>query len=244
MKHLLLAIIFFFALNTEVFCQNTIKIETVPVEMNFNVNLADLTLSVQLPTKVTNLTNQEIQLKWIRSIKNKPSEWDTQVCDKNFCYLPLVNSNIDQSIGLNAPVILSAGESFDLIFYVLPNGVEGSGEFEVIFSLANNPNTPIDTARFVAHINNQTTSAFDIKKSDLRVFPNPASDYFELTNSNGVDRVVVYNLLGREMRSYQATNGQRYSITGLPNGLYLVSLVNNKEGVLKTLRLTRRSLMP
>ena len=65
-----------------------------------------------------------------------------------------------------------------------------------------------------------------------------------LGGDNVVDQVVVYNLLGRQVRSFNAYQNARYDLSSLPNGFYLVSLLNEEAGTLKTVRLSKRAFRP
>jgi len=243
MKHTLL-LNFLLFISAIGWAQSPITIEPNPIDAAFSEDLSDEFLDLEIYAKITNTTNEEVSLKWTRIVNEKPSAWQTQVCDNLFCYLPAVSTNVDENIGLNEPFVLEAGESFDLILHVLPNGMEGEGDFELVFALTSAPEMPIDTARFFAKVtNNTTTSVFNIAHADIRLYPNPATDYFELTNATAVERVVVYNLLGREVRAYSASRGEQYNLHGLPDGLYLVSL-QNRGKALKTLRLNKRSWRP
>ncbi len=238
-------VLFLFLAITSLVQAQTIKIEPETVTKVYNnQNLNDPALQLQQYAKVTNLTNQELRLKWTRAIVDQPLDWDTQVCDNNACYIPIVSTNVDAAVGLNQPVVLAPGASYDMGLYVVPNGVAGQGTFKLIFALASSPNTAIDTITYNISVN-QTTSNHDIEVGSIRVFPNPASDYFELTNDGAIDRLMVYNLLGREVRSYRSQGiGQQYSLQGLPDGLYLIALLNDKNSVVKTVRLNKRSFRP
>ena len=55
---------------------------------------------------------------------------------------------------------------------------------------------------------------------------------------------MLYNVVGKEVRAFNASMGGRYYLGDLPNGLFLVSLINNKKGVIKTLRVSKRSVQP
>ena len=81
----------------------------------------------------------------------------------------------------------------------------------------------------------------DLELQALSLFPNPTNDYFELstTGSNLVDVVQVHNILGRQVRQYLAAEN-RFDVADLPKGMYLVSLMDEQEGILKTLRLQKR----
>lgn len=243
MKHTLL-LIFLFIMTMVAWAQSPITIDPNPKSQDFAVDFTGDFLDLELHTTIKNTTNQKVSLKWTRVVKNSPVEWETAVCDNNVCYTPGISSNVDASIPLNMPFELEAGESFDLIFHVYPYTTAGTGSFELIFALTSAPDTPIDTARFSTNVvANTTTSTFDIAKADVRVFPNPTTNYFELTDTRGFDRLVVYNVLGRTVRSFQAMSGQRYSLEGLPDGLYLVTM-QSRNKIVKTVRLSKRSWRP
>ena len=72
------------------------------------------------------------------------------------------------------------------------------------------------------------------------VYPNPAIDYIGLTNDTDVTYIRVFNMVGRPMREFKAVNGQRYDIADLPQGLYLIQLINESNQVITTQRITKR----
>lgn len=72
------------------------------------------------------------------------------------------------------------------------------------------------------------------------VYPNPATDFINLSNDDLVQQMVIYNFGGREVRSFFASKGQRYDISNLPNGMYLVQFLNTDSRVIHTQRLQKR----
>ncbi len=245
MKHfLLLFIVQFFFL--DLVGQEIISIDPNPSEKEFNVDLSDLDLELQIYTQVNNLTSDTLLLRWERFVMIKPDEWQTQVCDPNACYLPNVSTNYDLDLQIDEPVMLLPDSSISLAFYVRPNGEGGEGSFDLDLSLTSDPDNVIETATFNVRVNTLVSSTRRIDDlSGLRVFPNPASDYFELTNSDRqIDQLVVYNLLGRPVRFFSASSGRRYWLADLPDGIYLVSLVSRKEGIIKTIRISKRGFRP
>ncbi len=74
----------------------------------------------------------------------------------------------------------------------------------------------------------------------IKIFPNPATDYFELSQSEKVSQVVVFNLVGKELKRFDANDGQRYNISDLPKGLYLVQLVDRSGQTIVTQRVSKR----
>jgi hypothetical protein len=59
-----------------------------------------------------------------------------------------------------------------------------------------------------------------------------------------VKKVVLFNLLGRQVRSFEHTNGKLYDITDTPDGLYLVSMQDANGEIIKTVRMTKQDLRP
>lgn len=87
-----------------------------------------------------------------------------------------------------------------------------------------------------------TASAQTDKRSpQMSIFPNPATDFIKLSDDDLVHNILISNMLGRKMRTFEVGKGDRYEIGDLPNGLYLVQLVGKNNKVLLTQRLTKKS---
>lgn len=248
MKHTLLVFSFLFVFLMLLNGQDepVLVFEPSTVEKNYTGDISNSGLDIELHTLVKNLSDDTLYLRWERVIVNQPIEWWTQVCDLNFCYDPPVSTNIDLEKGINEPVVLLPKDSFDLIFHVLPNGREGIGEFELPFSMVEDKEEIISKVKFIARVGT-TTSSNDLfsEAKRITVFPNPAVDYFQLSSSKNINAVAVYSIIGKKVKSFNTVfDGKKYDIADLPNGLYLVSLMNDKEGVLRTLRLSKRTFRP
>lgn len=75
----------------------------------------------------------------------------------------------------------------------------------------------------------------------ISLYPNPASDYFMLKNSENVSIVIVYNIVGRQMKRYKVNStNDRFTINDLPKGMYVIRLMNSNNDVLQTLRMNKR----
>lgn len=77
----------------------------------------------------------------------------------------------------------------------------------------------------------------DTPPIELRVYPNPATDYIQLNNNNMVQLISIYNLAGRQVKSFVYANHERYFIGDLPKGMYLVQLLGNSNERIATRRL-------
>lgn len=74
----------------------------------------------------------------------------------------------------------------------------------------------------------------------IQVFPNPATEYFNVSSNQQVERITVYNLLGREMKSFTFTDGDRYFVGDLPKGMYLIQMTGKDNRLVSTQRLSKR----
>ena len=90
-----------------------------------------------------------------------------------------------------------------------------------------------------SYSNNNTAQASS-QRIDFRVFPNPATDYIQVSDNDIVQEVVVYNLVGRQVKSFSYSAGESFYIGNLPQGMYLVRLIGAENKVLTTKRVNIR----
>ena len=74
----------------------------------------------------------------------------------------------------------------------------------------------------------------------VSIYPNPTANFFGLSNIEGISQLTIFNLLGKEMRNFEAENGVKYDISDLPNGMYLIQMTDSKQKIVSTLRLQKR----
>lgn len=221
-------ILFFAFFVTGIFAQDLIVGE-YPVVVEGSPDNNDIYVYVD----IINNTGEEQSLLWERSIKSPPEGWLSWICDEINCYLP----NIDRC-SETKPNIIAAGDTLQIQIHVNPNGVEGSMDVAVdIFPLDAQSNilATISTTFNVA----QTTSVKELTKEDIKIFPNPATDQFQISHP-AVSQVTIFNIVGNEMRTFNAFPGRSYDISDLKSGLYLVRMTDEKSKVLKTVRLSKR----
>lgn len=220
-----------------------LKVEPAEVKQTFKVNLADPFLDLELHATIRNTSATDtFRLKWQRKELNKPEGWLSQVCDGVECFVPIVSSNIDPMLGLNTPFVLPPNSKADFIFHVLPGQVAGSGKYSIQFSSVTKPDSLLASMSFDVVVQSLVTNLKDLRQDDIQVYPNPASDFFEISASEGIDKIIVYNALGVPVKTFLSAPGQRYSLSRMPDGIYLIAFINNQKGVLKTSRLFKRGI--
>jgi hypothetical protein len=242
MKYRLLCILPLFALMGPLAAQAPLTFTPDEIEVE-GIALPDDFHEIVGYATVKNISDDTINLKWTRVIIDMPDEWESQICDFNFCFLPIVYSNYAPDLGLESPVPLAPGGETNMDVHILPKGVAGTAEIRIDLSTEEEPETILasGTYRITA---TPATSTRQVARTRLTAFPNPTADYIQLRGAEEVDRIVLYNIVGKEVRSFNAAMGGRYYVGDLPNGMYLASLVNNKKGVITTLRISKRSAQP
>ncbi|HMQ49809.1 MAG TPA: T9SS type A sorting domain-containing protein [Saprospiraceae bacterium] len=80
----------------------------------------------------------------------------------------------------------------------------------------------------------------DIEVERFQIYPNPAVDYIQLEGSTNVKELVIFNLVGRQVKTFPAVEGQKYFIGDIPKGLYLIQLRDAQKRTLTTLRVNKR----
>ena len=74
---------------------------------------------------------------------------------------------------------------------------------------------------------------------DIKVFPNPAVDYIQISNVPNVKKIVIYNILGKEIKSFQHYNNAQHDISELKIGMYIIKMLDDKSKVMRTLKFNK-----
>jgi hypothetical protein len=223
---LLLLVSFLISLNG--FSQVTISL--TPQVQTTGVNPDSLEIRAKATFKNTSAVTKKFT--WTRSILSLTSGWTTQVCDSKGCWIPSVGSAPEQ-------IELTPNATSNLDVYIRPEKKQGAATIEVkVFEVGNESNTV--TGRYLF---STTTRAKETNvNNNIRIYPNPTVDYFQLTDDDGVDKVVIYNIIGRQIRSYKVTDNAKYNVNDLPEGLYIIRLLTANGSTVKTIRLSRSRL--
>lgn len=247
MKKIYLLFILISGLSAMLCAQDMLRIEPAAVREQITLTTTQQASEEVMKVVVSNTSGRQLRLRWDKNVVYQPYVWESQVCDKEASYPPAVSSNYDPLQGVEAPVVLQAGESFDLFVTISSFNVKGQGKVEILFREVDQPNKVIGTASFQLNLIDAEEQA-RIKRAGERpaVYPNPVHDRFFLTNMPAeVNRIDLYNTLGGKVRSfYFPQAGDSFEAGDLPQGVYLVSLVDSNGKVIRTLRLLRRDFRP
>lgn len=241
MKHILLCLLFFGSFYS-LAAQRLVRVEPLTDKEIHLDDFSDISLEIEFAVRLTNLSHDTLELKWEKKILNQPNDWITQINDENGIYLPNVTTNYGPIPGTESPLMLLPGQTSEVSLHIMPLGAEGEGWYQLAFSYADAPGYVLESLDFNASVGEAQAPTINVTKTDIRVYPNPAIYYFEITPNNLVDQIDVINVVGGKVLSFSYEHGQKYSIANLPSGLYMLSLVNHKKGVVKTVRLIKRTI--
>jgi len=80
--------------------------------------------------------------------------------------------------------------------------------------------------------------SFRLDKQTIKVFPNPATQYFQLNDqSQSVAIINIYNIVGKKMETFYVTEGSEYRLDRFPKGMYLLQLLDANNKIIATQRL-------
>ena len=91
--------------------------------------------------------------------------------------------------------------------------------------------------------NNQQLALLDKttkSKGELKIFPNPATNFISVSENDQVKQILVFNLVGRKMKTFKAIKGEKHFVGDLPKGIYLIQLLGDKNKILRTQRVSKR----
>jgi hypothetical protein len=183
---------------------------------------------------IKNTATTAKKFKWKRNVLNIASGWKSQICDNRACWSATLDTSIET-------IDLVPNGTSNLDVYITPNGKSGAATIEVkVTEVGNETNTV--TGRYL--FSSSATKSKDINKnvSNLRIYPNPTTEYFQLSDDDIIDKVVIYNIIGRQMRAYKVSDNAKYYVNDLPDGLYIIRLQAANGSTVKTIRLSKSRL--
>ena len=226
MKYFYLLIISFLAL-TSAEAQTRFEVDTNVVLTTFD-HTANDPIGHGL---VCNTSSETIFLMWRIERVSVPIGWENYMCDDNNCYW------IDtQECPEDNPVDLVPGQCSILDLHIIFGGITECGIYKVtVWEQGDTLNTAEITYKF-----NCTTSSTDQSWAEsIRIFPNPVAQSFTLNETEGIAHLELYTLLGKQVGQYKVAQGKHYDVSDLNAGVYVVSLFDENNGQIRSLRIKK-----
>lgn len=76
-------------------------------------------------------------------------------------------------------------------------------------------------------------STFEATQNSISIYPNPAKEYFEISNDVEVNSVEVYSIQGQLLKTYASQS--YYDVSELTSGMYLIKIKTAQSVISKTL---------
>lgn len=185
------------------------------------------TVSVISPSNVTeaiaeleikSLSATDLTLRWQREVISLTQSCATKVCDLNACYPEQTSTK---------QFVLSAGaEGLISVHLVNDHQVDAQAIVRLDMWDVNNPADTIPT--FYLFNATAVGTQEPLPAANVKVFPNPTTDYFTLQNTNEVARVRLLDFHGREITVFNPNTNNTYSVAEQPAGNYLLVIEDNK----------------
>lgn len=200
------------------------------VEASGDVNV---TADIEADFHLSNEYDQTKNLLWKINTIDAPDAWKFYLCDANLCYGP---GQADCNPA--KPNVIEPDSIIPMAFHILNFGNTGVGTYEVQYFDVDAPNQILITVPIT--INAINTSTKEVNIDEINIFPNPANDYFSMTENNLIAQISIYTIVGKQVKTFNAVSSGNYSIADLSEGMYLVRLIDNKGKVAKVLRISKR----
>lgn len=202
----------------------------------FSIYPSDIVMTVDDPSDhevigkaiVINTSDEAIRFKWKKVVKTFTPQWQFAVCDLYQCWPP----NVDSS-----EIVLEPGDTSNIDMHVYPNNTPGKATLGILVSDVNNPS---DSYELEVTVNDAVSPVNYLDPGNIRIYPNPTTEYFSVDGVDDLRQVVVVNLVGQIVKKFSASVNSRYKVSDLETGLYLIRLINKEDKIVKTIRLSKR----
>ena len=142
-----------------------------------------------------------------------------------------VLSNMDWTISGSSDWVSASvdhgKDTIEVTFTALSDNTSGSNR-NAVFTIAN--------ASFSRHLTIVQQSDLSVNDGDythkIKVYPNPANDYIIIQTINlPLKKIQVYDLIGKEIASYEGSNEIRINTSSLSKGVYIVKCQTESNNI-------------
>jgi hypothetical protein len=224
MKRLLLCFFLFQVVALSVWGQASLTFTPSSFVLTGNPSSNDVSMHIE----VKNNSNFDAFVLWSRVVEAAPQGWLTWICDKNLCYLPTADA-----CSPTKPNILAPGEKMDFQIHVNPGSIEGTTPYEITFMDYEDPSIILGQVQGQVIISSTVSTKNNPAQSNLTVYPNPTTDFFQVSETTGLKYIELFNIV-------EASPQKQYQVSDLQEGIYLVRLMTSTGKIIKTIRLSKR----
>lgn len=199
--------------------------------------------STDVKIKVSNAHTTPVKITWkVTNFHTDPLWVFSGLCDNVLCY---DNSTTGLTNGMSSFTTdtISVSSYFD--FKMTVNGDAAADYTKSYATLEMVEGSTKKYATFYAFKTSAGISNRIIQDNDIAIFPNPAQNHIDVVfnPSSDVKSIAVYNLIGKVVSVYKATNknSARCEFSAdMPSGIYVVRVADSKGNVIATRKITRQ----
>lgn len=185
-----------------------------------------------------NNTGTDMEVKWERISNDIPAGWLSFICiEGGSCYAPNQGESPESEV-----FIIPAGESRWVEVQFRATEAEGAvpGVGTVNIQVSDESNLAVNaSADYIGTAYSLPVDDIDVE--NIRIYPNPASDYIKISNPEGIETMELYNLIGKKVKTFDVgSSNSTFNISNLPKGMYLIRLLDDDSDVLTTKRISKR----
>jgi hypothetical protein len=219
-------------------CSPDIYHEPDPLKINTPM-VVDTTADIKLPIYFIVDRDTTYTVYW--KVFKDPVTWrtgcySTYICDKILCYGENVDKNVfENEMGqgrhlfefhfkptLKSNCALPGCTLIDLVLY-------GDSQYsEEIYRVKIDVNDCLTS---------NTINLTDIL--NVKVYPNPAQEYFQLSNDENVQNINIYDISGREVKSFNHNKDAQHLIGDLNSGMYFLKMTDKNNRTINTVKLNK-----
>lgn len=74
---------------------------------------------------------------------------------------------------------------------------------------------------------------------EISIYPNPATEYFTLNSQSSVQKLTIHNIIGKEVKTFEVNDDNRYNVSALKKGIYVIRIFDQDDQLIKALRLSK-----
>lgn len=185
---------------------------------------------------ITNNGTEDLELYWsFEATDGTPDEWWLFLCDVNLCYTHFVSS-----CPCNKPNFIDAGQTVTFMMHINPNQIEGTGSLLLKILPECDATESILDIPIAFTAGNPSSTEFQDLNHNISIYPNPTAHSLNIKEDQDIETVIVYNLIGKKIRTFKHSPGQSHDVSDLAKGIYLIRMLNADQNIVKVSRLTKR----
>ena len=80
--------------------------------------------------------------------------------------------------------------------------------------------------------------------TEISIFPNPTNEIFKISSESKINKIEIYNLIGKKIKTIKNDKSNTFNVSDLRNGIYLIRIFDSNNRVLKVMRLGVNNQIP